>query len=765
MAKIRVNKLPEGFEIKDGKVVRKMQSGGSTGDQSNYGLVTTYADKTKLPEQTQVRYSLSAVPREIANLEAEGGETVLTDLNNNGSFGLYNIKGPRHSNGGVPLFLPPQSFIFSDTKDMKFDKRTLAEFGIETRKKMTPAAVSKKFDLNKYYAAIEDEFADDIQARSADMMLDKNKMQLSKLAFAQESKKNFEEGVPLASYPYLLSQDIDPIQFTQQVENISRARAEERVIESLPPQQQMQIMMMREMVEPTTSRGRQLRRAQTGLEYIPGVPRYLNNQRSALTQNYTPQQLAEQSVQNDLLNYPNLNQDQITNLYHQYLDHYLGYLDDYQIELEPHALAMQTPISTTITQPRTQAATTQSSYTVPEGLNAEQAYMEAVRLYDIAETTKNRNDVLAFQKFFHKYYPEKAKEVLSEFGPTTLAKDAGYDTSDLRGNEDGLWGNRTKAYFATLTPPDIPEKDIKINSKKDVKVDTKAGQDKIETGDLGTTYRPPSADFWLQDLERLRAIQDYNIRMGLPWQPAVTTPQVGYTLEDPTRYIAAMNEQANIANQAIGAFAGPQSMAARTANSASRAAGAIANELAGVNQRNVQTVNQGLARQAQMDLMTGRERRDRQEQLYSDTELALENYNVEQNIKNMLSSNALVDAITNRANTQALNSIMNYFNILPSTGGMVALTNTASLQPTVPVDPNKYFEDLARNLRMLSTVPGINLTYNIDPMQFMQPQVNYQNRFQQEASQMFPYIGYGNRKKGGDLKPYATPFYMGTIGF
>ena len=66
-------------------------------------------------DSTDVRYSLSSVPREEANLEAEGGETVLTDLNQDGNFGLYDITGPRHSSGGVPMYLPDQSFIFSDT--------------------------------------------------------------------------------------------------------------------------------------------------------------------------------------------------------------------------------------------------------------------------------------------------------------------------------------------------------------------------------------------------------------------------------------------------------------------------------------------------------------------------------------------------------------------------------------------------------------------------------------------------------------------------
>ena len=98
-----------------------------------------------------VRYSLSSVPRDVANLEAEGGETVLTDLNQDGNFGLYDIKGPRHGSGGVPMYLPEQSFIYSDTRDLKMNRQELAEFGLETRKKMTPAAVSKKFPLNQFY--------------------------------------------------------------------------------------------------------------------------------------------------------------------------------------------------------------------------------------------------------------------------------------------------------------------------------------------------------------------------------------------------------------------------------------------------------------------------------------------------------------------------------------------------------------------------------------------------------------------------------------
>jgi hypothetical protein len=190
MAKIKLNSLPEGFEIKNGKVVKKMQQGGSTmGQQENYGLVTNpYLDGGSNSDSNSdsVRYSLSSVPKDIANIEAEGGETVLTDLNNDGQFGLYNINGPRHGSGGVPMFLPEQSFVYSDTSKMKFGKETLSEFGISSKKKMTPAKVSKKFPLNKYFGVMNNDDTDKIGLKSAELMIAKNGGQLSKLSFAQE---------------------------------------------------------------------------------------------------------------------------------------------------------------------------------------------------------------------------------------------------------------------------------------------------------------------------------------------------------------------------------------------------------------------------------------------------------------------------------------------------------------------------------------------------------------------------------------------------
>jgi len=257
MAKVKINKLPKGFELVDGKVKKKAlkRDGGMvTGDQADYGLVTTPQDfygntNFNNDEDNSVRYSLSSVPREDANIEAEGGETVLTDLNNNNQFGLYDIKGPRHSQGGVPMYLPEQSFVFSDTNEMKFKKDELAEFGIESRKGVTPADISKRYQLNPYYGEINSQYADEISTRSAELMLKKNMYNLSKLAFGQELKKDFEEGVPLAAFPYLQEQGIDPIEFSATVKEQTRQQAELEFISQLPPEEQDKILRLQAMMQ------------------------------------------------------------------------------------------------------------------------------------------------------------------------------------------------------------------------------------------------------------------------------------------------------------------------------------------------------------------------------------------------------------------------------------------------------------------------------------------------------------------------------------
>ena len=195
--KVKIKRLPKGYKLANGEVIKTMALGG--------------------------------VPRDKANLEAEKGETVLTDLDNDGAHELYTIGGNRHSSGGTPLSLPPQSFIFSDTAKMKFSSDELAELGIDSKKKQTPAWASKRFKLNKFIENMDNEHSDKISDETSELMLDKNKLQLSKIAFMAEAKKDFldEEGnisVPLAAYPFLISKGIDPKEFIAKLEEIKAAK-------------------------------------------------------------------------------------------------------------------------------------------------------------------------------------------------------------------------------------------------------------------------------------------------------------------------------------------------------------------------------------------------------------------------------------------------------------------------------------------------------------------------------------------------------------
>ena len=192
--KVKIGNLPEGFKVVNGKVVRAMKTGGT------------------------VNNTLGPMKREDANLEAEKGETALTDLTNDGSFELYNIGGKRHYDGGTPLNLPEQSFVYSDTSKMKLTVEELKELGIVSKKKMTPAKASKNFQLNKYTEILENSESDKIAVDTAEDMLNKNKIKLSHIAFLQERKKNFSDGVPLAAYPYMIENGINPQEFEQKIQ-------------------------------------------------------------------------------------------------------------------------------------------------------------------------------------------------------------------------------------------------------------------------------------------------------------------------------------------------------------------------------------------------------------------------------------------------------------------------------------------------------------------------------------------------------------------
>lgn len=863
MAKVKINSLPPGVTIKDGKIVTSMQQGGTTtGDQFDFGLTTTvkYPEKENNTKDVSIKYTLNAVPREEANIEAEGGETVLTDLDNDGLFGLYEIKGPRHSSGGVPLNLPEQSFIFSDTKDMKLGGKDLEEFGIKSRKKVSPAKISKKYDLNTYYGVYKDEFADDIQVKSAELMMDKNKKSLSKLAFVQESKKDFKEGVPVASHGYLLSQGIDPIDFTAKVERISMEKAQQKAIDSLPEKEKQQVMMLQqmmqqaqaseqqmaqqpspeEMVMQTGKYGKELRKAAYGYEGDPyGFPNYTAPADATFVSNpYTvgsgfnpgtfgtlasgtgfDTQFDNNALYEAATNLEPAAVDQSTNLAadgdpnkppkrgekkniavdQSRVNRYTGlgiqmdfgnvgerkYVDLQPAEADQGRKDLPGRYGDASANEKGWVQSWAGIYPETDAL------INSLGTYKASKSNYKNPEVVKFQTWLNNtYIPQSVANINAEL------KANGYDELTAQQITDLTTDLRTDFGFGAGTGRDFDGKygtftssrrplNYKIKPKEQPKTGCPCedgtfsesccpGTKKIPPATLKPPAKRPDAEWWLQDLIQLNAIANRERDMFFPFQPAVANVDLGYVLEEPTRAIAATNERLGIQTTAAGAFGGPQALAARTAQAQGQAAAEIANEVARVNQRNVSTINQGLAQQAQMDMVLGRERRDRVVKEYDDTQAVLQKYMDEKNYDREQYAMTLSNAITNRANTYNLNSIQDYYQIDPTTGGMIGQFSSKAFEPVALPDPNKNineYADIARKLKASGIEPTAELIQGILGQQVTP--TSQETNAQRAFRAMPPGFGYSyapgmyqqpKGQKGKEVKKAVVPFFIGKIG-
>jgi hypothetical protein len=180
--------------------IKSVPNRAKTGQQLDYSLVdrNTLFLKPDTQVQSDVKNTISAVPRDKANIEAEGGETIIGDTNNDGFLEHQTIVGKRHSKGGVPLNVPEGSFIFSDTDKLRIkDPEILKMFGMSANKKgYTPAEIAKKYQVNDYMAILKDDTKDKYSKETAQVMLDSNLKKLGMLALVQESIKGFPDGVP-----------------------------------------------------------------------------------------------------------------------------------------------------------------------------------------------------------------------------------------------------------------------------------------------------------------------------------------------------------------------------------------------------------------------------------------------------------------------------------------------------------------------------------------------------------------------------------------
>lgn len=145
------------------------------------------------PDEYKVGKVLPEAEPGQGDIEAEKNEQVLGDFNGDGTPALMDVSGPPHTQGGKEVEVPDNSFVFSDTKQLKIkDKDILKNFNMPVKKRggYTPAQVAKQYDVQKYTSKLADPATDPVTRKTAEMMVKNYLVKLQQLSEVQENMKN-----------------------------------------------------------------------------------------------------------------------------------------------------------------------------------------------------------------------------------------------------------------------------------------------------------------------------------------------------------------------------------------------------------------------------------------------------------------------------------------------------------------------------------------------------------------------------------------------
>jgi hypothetical protein len=292
----------------------------------------------------------------------------------------------------------------------------------------------------------------------------------------------------------------------------------------------------------------------------------------------------------------------------------------------------------------------------------------------------------------------------------------------------------------TTVPPQV----IKRNSPVPVK---------------GGTYAP----WWLQDIVKTSgaAADLARVNRYLPWQatPEVRLPDA--TFYDPTRELAANAEQANIQTQGLAAFTGPQALSARSSSIQGQAAKNAADIMARYNNMNVELANQLNQERTSIMNTASQNKAALDTQLFDKYTIVNQQFD---NAKNMARQNlrqSYIDAITNRAKTQALNTLYPNYYTDPSRGGMLGFAPDFSKIPAEqPNDSDEWWDAVGKTGSKELAIEYLKLKNKgaiSDP---------YGERNAYRSSMNYPEEYLKLKNKGAISDPYdERRGYMGAQGY
>jgi hypothetical protein len=691
LRRVRIKSVPK---ARTGYQVR----GGLVNDVPAFGGADYNAYIGEHP--SEVKRTISAVPREEANLEAEGGETVIGNIDGSMMPSFFTITGPRHSSGGVPLNLPDDSFIFSDTKSMNIsDNSILKMFNAKPKKGgYTPAELSKKYDLNKYRKILQDPNSDKMDRKTAEMMIKNYTMKLGALALAQESKKGFPQGIPELAKPYMESNGISEEDLLPQKPQPQQQMPQQEMMEA----PEMQGMEGQEEIPMEMPNGEQIAQPQSMEQDM--AAQQMMQQQAPMAYGGQPMAMYGMSMggfefpyESNEMAYGGLvkAQDGQEQKSFQTIARTRGNID-YNTPEQTKQSQFQGANYNTVWKPKVETAFADRKR-AEELVNRLEAYggQDAADVKDklrgksmdekikIAKRLATDNKVGPYHYVINDLL--NAKEEKVEEAPKSAEcpclDDKGVAIPGKFAQKDATTG---ACKPETCKPKERCECDKADGTKYDPGMNTDGTCkecEEIVTED-GQVITPPAQkaepEWWLQDtVNTMGAFGDMmSAKKYMPWEARVDLEEPRPTFLDPTRELAAQSEQANIAAQAASSFAGPQALNSRLSQIQGQGARAAADTLGRINSQNINIGNQFEANQIGVRNQENMANQQMANRVYDKNVVANQQFD---NAKRQGAANmrqAYNTAVTNRWKTDALNQMYPNYQTRPGSGGRVEYTPT-----------------------------------------------------------------------------------------
>jgi hypothetical protein len=635
LRKVKIKKLPQartGYQVK-GALANDVPAFGGADYNAYIGK--------KSPE---VRRNLTAVNRDEANLEAEGGETVVGNIDGSGMPSTYMIKGPRHHSGGVPLNLPDDSFIFSDTQSMKITDPVILKMFNKSDKKggYTPAELSKPYDINKYRKILQDPDSDKVARKTAEMMIKNYVMKLGALALAQEGKKGFPQGIPVIAQPYMQANKITEEDVMPELAK-AKQQEEQMLQQQMMQQQALQEQPMEMQEQPMAAYGMQM-----GGYDFPYYPEQM-----AYGGMVKYQQAGEVKTKSRTKTKEELEKDVAS-----------GKVKPEKVKTLPDG---------TIEITTKDGKKVYAKGTVDEGAE------------DLSNVKPRKVTNLATDK--EKYKKDICAKIKKSGKSLDYAVAAGWIASSQKANFAGCVDeSKVNAQKETTelfeleeeTPADETVQRCECPDGSDPGMNEDGTCKDCESEEMEMNYgtqtpERPEPEWWLQDkVNMMGAVGDrLGLRKYMPWEARIDLEEPRPTFLDPTRELAQQSEQANIASQALSSFAGPQALNARLAQIQGQGAKQAADTLSRYNNANVGTANQFEANQVGIRNQEQMLNQQMANRLFDKNVIANQQFD---NARRQAAANmrqAFNTGVTNMMQTDAMNQMYPNYQVDPRTGGKV----------------------------------------------------------------------------------------------